>query len=192
MAPDTPLRDPDDWWKFAFIVTAEKDGDVAYTGSDWNEGISSVGVRHRREPARSDAAVPRNRLHRSRRVSSRGGRALQGHPASEHGQRYSSVSDGTSVLLTVRDSSEPAGRRADDHADGVEQRRVDADAAAGRRARQLLRARDSRERSSEAKDTGRAGREVEPSEADDSVRPVRKVGPRLVSRGRVQAPGLPR
>ena len=40
MAPDTPLRDPDDWWKFAFIVTAEKDGDVAYTGSDWNEGIS--------------------------------------------------------------------------------------------------------------------------------------------------------
>ena len=40
LAPQTPLRDPDNWWKFAFIVTAEKDGDVAYTGSDWNEGIS--------------------------------------------------------------------------------------------------------------------------------------------------------
>jgi uncharacterized protein YfaS (alpha-2-macroglobulin family) len=40
LAPDTPLRDPDNWSKFAFIVTAEKDGDVAYTGSDWNEGIS--------------------------------------------------------------------------------------------------------------------------------------------------------
>jgi alpha-2-macroglobulin len=39
LAPQTPLRDPDNWWKFAFIVTAEKDGDVAYTGSDWNEGI---------------------------------------------------------------------------------------------------------------------------------------------------------
>ena len=39
-ASGTPLRDPDDWWKFAFIVTAEKDGDVAYVGSDWNEGIS--------------------------------------------------------------------------------------------------------------------------------------------------------
>ena len=25
--------------KFAFIVTAEKDGDVAYAGSDWNDGI---------------------------------------------------------------------------------------------------------------------------------------------------------
>jgi uncharacterized protein YfaS (alpha-2-macroglobulin family) len=40
LAPQTPLRDPDNWWKFAFVVTAEKDGDVAYTGSDWNEGIS--------------------------------------------------------------------------------------------------------------------------------------------------------
>jgi hypothetical protein len=40
LAPQTPLRDPDNWWKFAFIVTAEKDGDVAYTGSNWNEGIS--------------------------------------------------------------------------------------------------------------------------------------------------------
>ena len=38
--PTTPLRDPDNWWEFAFIVMAEKDGDVAYVGSDWNEGIS--------------------------------------------------------------------------------------------------------------------------------------------------------
>ncbi len=40
MARDTPLRDPENWWKFAFVVMAEKDGDVAYAGSDWNEGIS--------------------------------------------------------------------------------------------------------------------------------------------------------
>ena len=39
IAPNTPLRDADNWWKFAFVVTAEKDGDVAYVGSDWNEGI---------------------------------------------------------------------------------------------------------------------------------------------------------
>jgi uncharacterized protein YfaS (alpha-2-macroglobulin family) len=39
MAPGTPLRDADNWWKFAFIVTAEKDGDLAYVGSDWNEGV---------------------------------------------------------------------------------------------------------------------------------------------------------
>src|SRR3954452_684505 len=24
IAPDTPLREADDWWKFAFVVTAEK------------------------------------------------------------------------------------------------------------------------------------------------------------------------
>jgi len=40
VAPQTPLRDPEDYWKFSFVVTAEKDGDVAYVGSDWNEGIS--------------------------------------------------------------------------------------------------------------------------------------------------------
>jgi len=39
LAPDTPLREPDDWYEFAFIVTAEKDGDISYVGSDWNEGI---------------------------------------------------------------------------------------------------------------------------------------------------------
>jgi len=39
IAPDTPLRESSGWHKFAFIVTAEKDGDVAYIGSDWNEGI---------------------------------------------------------------------------------------------------------------------------------------------------------
>ena len=39
IAPDTPLRKEDEWYKFAFIVSAEKDGDVAYVGSDWNEGV---------------------------------------------------------------------------------------------------------------------------------------------------------
>jgi uncharacterized protein YfaS (alpha-2-macroglobulin family) len=41
LAPNTPLRDPRRPDKFAFIVTAEKDGDVAYVGNDWNEGIRS-------------------------------------------------------------------------------------------------------------------------------------------------------
>ena len=31
--------DYEEWHKFAFVVMAEKDGDVAYVGSDWNEGI---------------------------------------------------------------------------------------------------------------------------------------------------------
>jgi uncharacterized protein YfaS (alpha-2-macroglobulin family) len=40
IAPNTRLRQPNTWYQFAFIVTAEKDGDIAYVGSDWNEGIS--------------------------------------------------------------------------------------------------------------------------------------------------------
>jgi uncharacterized protein YfaS (alpha-2-macroglobulin family) len=38
VAPKTPLRS-EEWWKFAFIATAEKDGDIGYTASDWHEGI---------------------------------------------------------------------------------------------------------------------------------------------------------
>jgi hypothetical protein len=41
VAPDTALRNPQRPWELAFIATAEKDGDVAYVASDWNEGISS-------------------------------------------------------------------------------------------------------------------------------------------------------
>ena len=40
IAPQTRLRVARDQWKFAFIVTAQKGDDVAYVGSDWNEGIS--------------------------------------------------------------------------------------------------------------------------------------------------------
>jgi hypothetical protein len=40
MAPNTPLRQGENWWEFSFIATAEKDGDIAYVGSNWNEGIN--------------------------------------------------------------------------------------------------------------------------------------------------------
>ena len=40
MAPPMRLRDPRRWYdEFAFIATAEKDGDLAYTGSDWYDGM---------------------------------------------------------------------------------------------------------------------------------------------------------
>jgi uncharacterized protein YfaS (alpha-2-macroglobulin family) len=39
MAPDTDLRDHDRYWDFRFVVTAEKDGDLAYAGSDWHQGV---------------------------------------------------------------------------------------------------------------------------------------------------------
>jgi uncharacterized protein YfaS (alpha-2-macroglobulin family) len=44
LAPRTPdLRRSQNWWRLSFIVTAEKDNDVAYVGSDWNEGIDPWG-----------------------------------------------------------------------------------------------------------------------------------------------------
>jgi alpha-2-macroglobulin len=41
IAPPLPLRGPKRWYenKFEFLVTAEKDGDLAYLGSDWTEGV---------------------------------------------------------------------------------------------------------------------------------------------------------
>jgi len=41
LAPALPLRSSGEIWDFDFIATAEKDGDVAYVGSNWNEGIQS-------------------------------------------------------------------------------------------------------------------------------------------------------
>ncbi len=41
IAPQLRLRGRQGWWArdLRFLVTAEKDGDIAYVGSDWNEGI---------------------------------------------------------------------------------------------------------------------------------------------------------
>ena len=39
LAPQSRMRDPQQYPAFSFVVTAEKDGDVAYLGSDWNDGI---------------------------------------------------------------------------------------------------------------------------------------------------------
>ena len=106
MAPDTPLRDPDDWWKFAFIVTAEKDGDVAYSGSDWNEGISpwefGTGVNlHEASPMlRGTVFTDRGVYRLGEDVHFKA--ILRQNTAS--GIRLFPA--GTSVLLTVRDSQD--------------------------------------------------------------------------------------
>jgi uncharacterized protein YfaS (alpha-2-macroglobulin family) len=39
MAPALPLRKPDGWHRLSFLVTAEKDDDLAYVASNWNEGL---------------------------------------------------------------------------------------------------------------------------------------------------------
>lgn len=46
LSPALPLRKPSSPYRFSFLVTAEKDGDVAYVGSDWNEGMQSWDFGH--------------------------------------------------------------------------------------------------------------------------------------------------
>jgi uncharacterized protein YfaS (alpha-2-macroglobulin family) len=53
-APETDLRTAERSWEFRFVVTAQKDQDIAYVGSDWNEGEEpwSFGVRYDLEEAK--------------------------------------------------------------------------------------------------------------------------------------------
>ena len=38
LAPSLELRRAGRWWDLSFVITAEKDGDVSYVASDWNQG----------------------------------------------------------------------------------------------------------------------------------------------------------
>lgn len=53
IAPSTNLRDLENWWEFRFLVLAEKDGDIGYVGSNWNQGSDpwSFGLNFRLEEA---------------------------------------------------------------------------------------------------------------------------------------------
>ena len=100
----TPLRDADDWWKFAFIVTAEKDGDVAYVGSDWNEGIQpwDFGVPFNLNEA--IAAPARHGVHRSRRVQARRRGARSRRSCAQRARRHpAAAARARAVFVTVRD-----------------------------------------------------------------------------------------
>ena len=105
IAPQTRLAQPAAaGGEFAFIVTAEKDGDVAYTGSDWNEGVDAVGVRTAVQPRRGGAAAARHGVQRSRRLPARRGGAFQGGLAHNTPDGIRLLPSGTDVFLTVRDS----------------------------------------------------------------------------------------
>ena len=123
------------WWRFAFVVTAEKDGDVAYVGSDWNEGITPWELRVSLQP----------RIRRSRCCAARSSpTAASTGSARKCGSRRSCATTrrrasgccrpGTSVLLSVRDGQDRAVDERTVDGERLEQRRVVADAA-GRRQR---------------------------------------------------------
>jgi hypothetical protein len=103
VAPETPLRDPDNWWQLAFVVIAEKGGDVAYVGSDWNEGLepwnfgARVNLREREPLLRGSVFTDRGVYRLGEEVHLK---AILRHNTPD-GIRL--LPEGTPVLVSVRD-----------------------------------------------------------------------------------------
>ena len=106
MAPDTALRDREAWWKFAFIVMAEKDADVAYVGSDWNEGVQPWDFETRFDLGESPALL-RGSVFTDRGVYRLGEEIHFKAVLRENGASgIRLLPAGTSVLISVRDSQD--------------------------------------------------------------------------------------
>ena len=123
------LRDPrdDSVAEFDFVVTAEKDGDVAYVGSDWNEGIEpwefGTDVQSARGASRCCAArCSRDRgvyrlgeevhfkaiLRRTRRAAC--GCCRDGTPVLHHACATARTASSTSAPSRVNAGAAPSGR----------------------------------------------------------------------------------
>jgi len=107
VAPRTPdIRDRRQWWRLSFIATAEKDGDIAYVGSDWNEGITpwSFGLSFNLNQAEP---MLRGTLFSDRGVYRLGEeihfKAILRHNAAQ-GVRL--LPPGTAILISVRDAQD--------------------------------------------------------------------------------------
>ncbi|HET9360704.1 MAG TPA: Ig-like domain-containing protein, partial [Vicinamibacterales bacterium] len=106
MAPETPLRDPANIWRrqLDFVVTAEKDGDIAYVGSDWNEGImpwdfgTGVNLQEREPLLRGSVFTDRGVYRLGEEIHFK---AILRHN-SPAGVRL--LPEGTAVLMTVRNA----------------------------------------------------------------------------------------
>ena len=126
VAPQTPLRDPDNWHEFSFLVTAEKDGDIAYVGSDWNEGIlpwefdTDVNL-NEREPLLRGSVFTDRGVYRLGEAVHFKTILRQNTP---EGVRL--LPEGTPVLVSVRDGQNKLVDERTVPAHRVEQRRVDA------------------------------------------------------------------
>jgi hypothetical protein len=104
IAPNTPLRNTRRPWELAFIVLAEKDGDVAYVGSDWTEGISSweFGIR---SDLRESPSVLRGSVFTDRGVYRLGEQVhVKAILRSDTNRGIQLLPAGTPVYVTLRDS----------------------------------------------------------------------------------------
>jgi len=109
MAPNTPLRGAEDWCG-SLHRDREKDGDVAYVGSDWNEGISpwefgtGVNLNEAAPLLRGSVFTDRGCIAFGEEVTSR-------RFSAERAVRHPLLQPGTSVLVTIRDAQ---NRRVDE------------------------------------------------------------------------------
>jgi hypothetical protein len=104
VAPRTALRDPQRIWELRFLVTAEKDGDVAYVGSDWTEGLEpwNFGISYRLEEAQPQL---RGSVFSDRGVYRLGEEVhLKAILRSDTAEGMRLVDQGTAVEIVVRDS----------------------------------------------------------------------------------------
>ncbi len=116
----------------------------------------AVGLRHLGRPGRTRSAAARQRLHRSRRLQAGRKSDLQDHPASQHAGRCAPAAGRHARARERARRPAPARRRAHGGAHGVEQRRVDLDAAVRRHARGILHPRHPRGRPAPPADARRA------------------------------------
>ena len=158
IAPQTRLRDPRNWSEFAFIVTAEKDGDVAYVGSDWNDGILPWEYGINLDLEEADPLL-RGTVFTDRGVYKLGEEVhFKAILRSNTPGGVRLLPDGTAGLHHRARQPQQGRRRAHGQGERLEHGGMDADGSARGRARELLRARHPRERSAEAAGAGDAGR----------------------------------
>jgi alpha-2-macroglobulin len=104
IAPNTPLRNARRPWELSFIVLAEKDGDVAYVGSDWTEGISSWEFGIRSDLSESPAVL-RGSVFTDRGVYRLGEQVhVKAILRSDTNRGIQLLPAGTPVYVTLRDS----------------------------------------------------------------------------------------
>ena len=173
-------------------MTAEKDGDVAYTGSDWNEGISGweFGVGY---DLLESTPLLRGTIFADRGVYRLGEevhfKAILRHNAPDG---IHMLPAGTPVFITVRDAQNKVVDERTVRVYHLEQRRVDVDTAGHRLARPLHRcARSSRATARSRQPTLETPERMQYGDGDD-YRSYRKSVRSFIPGCGVSPPRLPR
>ena len=190
LATAMPLRNPRQPWKFAFIVTAAKDGDVAYVGSDWNEGVEPFFFGANYDITEAEPLL-RGTVFPDRGVYKLGEEVhLKAILRTDTPTGIQLIPNRTPLYVTLHDSRNKVIERRTGDDQQLEHNRVDGEASSGRCARQLSGIGDARQE-------GR--RRAAPASTARSVRRRRamaagmeEVDDRHVSRGGVPPARVPR